>query len=771
MKKIILMLAAALTMSAWAANRTSSADGGDWYSPSSWESGLFPVAGDSALIGGTSKMTISAGETVTNTFFYLYRDSTGGAELELLSGSCVTNCSVRFGITSGTPSEDAVSRVVMNDGSSFVKEAGSGDGKGTEFTTYAGNEFIQKGGLVMSDVNESFSSRALYDQQGGTNSASIVQISAATFDPETFTSYHLHRGAYLDVASFMVSGGTAILEGDWNTSARPGRGKTQFYSGGVNDSFGRILFRNVTNEIANGVYIGTHSSQTRNNPTGIVDFVDSEIRFNSATLSIATKNGVNGRGIVRFDNSRALVPAGITLLDVDALTVRNGRTASLVVSNKANLALMSSSFGGNPWTCTDADFFAWQAGGGASIGFTMYPGADVLVENGTMRVGDRFYFGGGTLRIGRNGKFACYRSYSTATTTAKTVGSGEIILEDGGELYVHSGDFSIGPLFNNAGAAPNVCDQTFRMRGGTMTLPAGMMKLGVSGNTTRFELSGGTMPTNAILLCMASGSVEISFKGSSYAADISAIGTNSTSSLVSDDMMLEFVLDKSTQHIRPVNMSGANNGGRYAPRRCGNLRVKLDGGILVTDRDEFPIMTTSHNNSTFTAFGGAGDFVSLPDPALWEEVLSSNSRTCSVRLVSTDLAADWNEGVVTMPAPMAMGSLCLQNVSTNNMREMMIAMSLNAPDGSSLGADALTALKDGLVAAGYTNSICDVASPYNLTAVVPADAIGSGNRRFAWDFTETKGIKTIGAVVTNAVLTEVAFKPHLVKSGLRIIFR
>lgn len=770
MNKLAFGLSLALTSLAFSAKAVSStASGGDWWSPDSWNGGVPPVAGGSADILGSATMTVKAGDVVTNTFLWIYRDASGGAQMVLESGACVTNCRTRVGVTSGTPKEGCVARLVINDGASFVKEAGSGDGKGTEFTTYEGSEIIQKGGLVWSDVNESFSSRGFYDQQGGTNSANIIQIANATYDPETFTTYHLHQGAYLDMPSFMVSAGTAILQGDWNKTGQVGRGLTQFYAGGVGNSNGRILFLSVTNTLSSGLYVGTHSSQVRQNPTGVVDFVNAEMTF-AKSPSVATSNGQNGRGVLRFDNSRIWAKAGIDLLDNTAFTARGGRTAYLAVTNGANVATMAAAFTGNPWTCSDADFFAWQAGQGASVGSYFYPGSEVLVENGTYRVSDRIFFGGGKVRIGNKGKMACYRFYSTASTTAKTVDSGEIIVEDGGEFYVHASDFCFGPP-NQAAMGPYVGDQTFRLRGGRVTLPSGMIKLGASENTTRFEVSGGTLDPNTVFFYNVPGSVEVAFKGSSYTADISGVYTNKTGGFVKDDVLLEFTLDKSPNHIQAVNYSGSNAGGTYTPRRCGNLRVKLDGGILVTDRDQFTLLTTSHKNSTFNDFGGAGDFLSLPDANLWEEVLSSNSRTCSVQLVAATCAAKWDEDAIALAKPLPMGSVELSNVSTNKMKELCVGLSVKAADGSALGDDALAALKDNLVAAGYTNSVCEAGAAYNLTAVIPPDAIGNGNRRFVWDFTETKGIKTIDTVVTNALVTALSFRSCPLHTGMTLIFR
>ena len=762
MKKCVIVAAiAALVTLCHAAAITSTAEGGDWNSPDSWAGESSPTAGDTANILGSATMTVSAGETVTNVFILLYRDASGGAQLNIASGACVTNCRVRFGVASGTPAENATSRVVLEPGGLFVKDSSS-----NEFTTYAGNVFEQRGGLVQSDVNESFSAESLYDQKGGTNRASIIQISAATFAPETFTNYYLHSGARLDIGSFMVSGGTALMEGDWNTTASPGeRGATQFYAGGVGDSFGRLLFSGVTNEISTALYAGCHSSQTRQNPTGVVDIVNSEIVLAAAPI-LASSKGTNGQGVMRLDNSRLQSYATFALLDASAMTALNGRTASLVVLNNSNLAVVSKGFSGDPWTSSDDDFFSQTD----SVGFYVYPGSDVFIGDGTMRVRDRIFFAGGRVRIGRGGRLACNRFYSTAPTTQKTVGSGELVIEDGGELYVKQGDFCFGPP-NNASMGPYVCDQTLRLKGGTITLPTGYVKLGATGNTTRLEVSGGTLPSKTVLWYMVPGSVEVAFKGSAYTADISGVHTNTAGGFTSNDVLLEFTLDKSPQHIRAVNMSGSNGGGTYTPRRCGNLRVKLDGGILFTDRDEFALLTTSHNNSTFNDYGGAGDFVSLPDATLWEEVLSSNSRTCSVRLASTELATSWEDGSLVLPEAMPMGSIQLSGISTNYMGELKVSMSVTAADGSALGADALASLKDGLVAAGYSNSTCSVGAQYNLTAAVPADAIGDGDRRFVWDFTETKGIKTVNTVVTNAVLSAVSFNAQPRYKGFQIIFR
>ena len=106
-------------------------------------------------------------------------------------------------------------------------------------------------------------------------------------------------------------------------------------------------------------------------------------------------------------------------------------------------------------------------------------------------------------------------------------------------------------------------------------------------------------------------------------------------------------------------------------------------------------------------------------------------------------------------AAVPMGHVTVGNVATNLLVELIVRLRATAADGSAITPESLAALASDLVGAGYTNSAAETSGIYNLKVSIPQEYVVPGNAFFAWDFTRTAGVKTVGTVTTNALVNAV----------------
>ena len=738
---------------AQAASYSSVAAGGDWYSPETWGGSGCPQSGDSANITAGSTVTISTGEVVTNVSIFVFRDGESAATLRLQSGASITNGRITVGHmgTGRTALDTAIALLEMEDGARIVKDANDG----TAFEVRDFGELRQLGGTI-SAKSITVSGLGFFDQRAGvaTFTGSLSASSAA--NPRTGkVCYRLGKSAELVTPTVNGQAGIVELLGACHPDT------TKFYAGGVNYADGCVAFRDFTNTIAN---VGAaYASVTRLAPSGTVAFADSAVTLTSANFS-----GVNNAGArvgLRADNSRVRFVNSLTTLST-ADPAEDGRTARVSFSNSADVAVMALTYPGDVFADSDDDFVGYYRSTSptpASVNAWFYGKTAVsIVDNSRLRVSDRVFLGcGASLEVADGGRVVCNRlvNYDNTNDGASPYVTKVRVRDDG--LIRSYGDFCLG--YKYAGL-------DFEMSGGSIYPGGRIVQIGnMNGaNVAKFTIRGGTVSNTPVLNIMESGMAELRFVGAEWSGDFSAITTNCSGSAVchGDSALIEYVLTRKAPHIRCVDLKNSYLNTRYEAKRLGDLRVRLDGGVLMTAAESFDLLSSAK------AFAPAEDYRSKPDASLWTVTTSEDSKTSGVALAdATFAAADWEKDERTLAEPLPMGSFALSGVKTDNLKEYQVGLALKAADGGAIAAEKLAELKDGLVAAGYTNSVCDAAATYNLTVAVPADSVSAGAQRFVWDFTETKGIRTVDSVTTNALVSAVKVFAKPLHPGLMIILR
>jgi hypothetical protein len=197
-------------------------------------------------------------------------------------------------------------------------------------------------------------------------------------------------------------------------------------------------------------------------------------------------------------------------------------------------------------------------------------------------------------------------------------------------------------------------------------------------------------------------------------------------------------------HLSPLRLGSSGY-------RCGHLRVRLDGGVLLSATNAFVVM--KKRSGTFT---DTRNYLSLPDTSLWATSLVSGATEATIALTGkqADLAMHGQQSATFGAVPM--GYVAVGNLTTNLLIELVVRLRATAADGSALTTEGLNALVGGLVGAGYTNSAAEASGIYNLKVAVPQESVVPGGACFAWDFTRTAGIKSVGVVTTNALVSAVS---------------
>jgi len=217
---------------------------------------------------------------------------------------------------------------------------------------------------------------------------------------------------------------------------------------------------------------------------------------------------------------------------------------------------------------------------------------------------------------------------------------------------------------------------------------------------------------------------------------------------------LEYILDKSDEHIAPINF--------YWDRayRCGHLCIGLDGGVMLSKDNSFRLMNWNSSTSA-----GYGDYLSKPDPNMWTETLTTaNPAHDDITLANGYKMGnlDFDGTTSAQFAEQSMGHVTVENISKRKLVNLVMRMAVTEKDKN------LSEIVDDLVDAGYTNSIAETSGIYNLKVAIPAeyvvDSSDVATSYFAWDFTDT----TSGT--TNATVTAIEVqKENLPPVGTLII--
>lgn len=184
--------------------------------------------------------------------------------------------------------------------------------------------------------------------------------------------------------------------------------------------------------------------------------------------------------------------------------------------------------------------------------------------------------------------------------------------------------------------------------------------------------------------------------------------------------------------------------------RCGHLRARLDGGVLLTATNAWTVMRKENGT-----FNDTRNYLSVPDANLWDTLLTEDAKESVLALTGkqAELAVRGTSAALFAPTPM--GHVTVGGAVTNFLIDLVFRLRVKAADGSALVSEAVVALADELVAAGYTNSAAETSGSYNLKVAVPRERVTPGDLFFVWDFTRTEGVKSVGIVTTNALVDAV----------------
>ena len=748
-----VLMAMLMAGAARAATYSSAAAGGDWYSSETWGGSGCPQSGDTVNITAGSTVTISAGEVVTNVAIFIFREGERAATLSLQSGASITNGRITVGHmgTGRTAVDTAIALLEVDDGARIIKDANDN----SQFEIKDFGELRQLGGTI-SAKSITVSGLGFFDQRAGVATFTTSLTASSAADPRTGkVCYRLGKSAELVTPAVYGQAGVVELLGESHPDT------TKFYAGNVNYADGCVAFRDFTNTIAN--VSAAYASATRLAPSGTVAFVDSAVTLTSANLSGSTYAGAHVG--LRADNSQVrFVNDLITLSSSDP--AEDGRTAQVSISNSADVAIMASTYPRDAFADSDDDFIGYYRNvkpPPVSVNARFYGKTAVsVVGKSRLRVLDRIFLGcGASLEVADAGRVICNRLVddNNANGGASPYVT-KVRVRDGGLLRSY-GDFCLG--YKYAGL-------DFEMSGGSIYPGGRIVQIGNANgaNVAKFTISGGTVSNTPILNIMESGMAELRFVGAEWSGDFSAITTNWPGSAAchGDSALIEYVLTRKAPHIRCVDLKNNYLNTRYEAKRIGDLRVRLDGGVLMTAAESFDLLSSAKT------FSPAEDYRSKPDASLWTVTTSADSKTSGVALADATFAvANWEMDEHILAEPLPMGSFALDGVRTRSLKEYHIGLALRAADGGTIAAEKLEELKDGLVVAGYTNSVCDAAAAYNLTVAVPADGVSAGAQRFVWDFTETKSIRTVDSVTTNALVSAVKVFANTLNPGLIIILK
>ena len=419
----------------------------------------------------------------------------------------------------------------------------------------------------------------------------------------------------------------------------------------------------------------------------------------------------------------------------------NNSWHELVITNDADVIASSTVYDDESckwWELSDAEA-AEKANYYVRVGT-----GELRVEGGRLAAdvqmcpGGRLVVNGGKL-VARN-----ISSYNGMSSQNYVVGPGCDLFFNGGEIllpYYKSGTPSIGTfLLGDITAGSNyrhsrIFPFVVHHNGSNISMPEGngVITFGrwdSHPGTARWEYRSGGFSDNIYMYTQISNVMEVVKIGSAQSPRIRYIDAEAKWGAF-NKAVCEFVFDKSTEHISPWIFTDEKG------RRFGSLRITLDGGVMVTKKDTFDLITLE--NGTLNSSNKSG-YYDLPDERLWTECLSDDAKTSQVKLSSALGSAPATGGLFTLTAPAAMGSVSMTGVRAGgSLVESYIDLALQDASGLPLSEESMSGLCTAMIEAGYTNSTVLAEDSYSIRVAVPADALQSGDLRFVWDFTKRPG--------------------------------
>jgi len=668
---------------------------GEWSVTNNWPGGNLPAPADYVYVPPSRTAVVDAGTTTTVTRIYVENSSLGAGNLRL-DGGALTNVAILSVGTSASATHTGRLEIVRGfcqstpTGYLTVGDYGRVEMTGGEIS----NAYVYLGG-----------SSGRFTQDGGTNRVTALYVGYNGFG----SGQYFLNGGLLDSPSVTIGAGNYGQKGYMEMNGGALSPLVSFAIPQNTLNTGELVLNHVTNAIST-LAIAGGGNGTRHSYTGSVTMTGCDIALTALGMGDHLSNCcarllIDG-GRLWYKNSPAL--PGVWGNQA-ILTLTNG--ATLLISSTEDIALS------------------------ANRNLTVGNGGELRIHGGTVRIQDRlFMYDGGKIEM-TDGVLTPARVYSgggSLTTPFTFYMKGGLFNPPPNQCY-------IGGDGNQLPVAQSQIPVTFIQTGGVVSNTAVVLSLASTNAVSRYEISGGALAPNLTFQINVPGVSELCVKGSAPDLTMSYINDQNARSF-----LLECVLDKSLGHLAPMRFTSS------AGYRCGHLRARLDGGVLLSATDTFTVMKKL--SGTFTA---ARNYLSVPDAGLWTTSLVAGATESAITLAGKQAELVMHGTQSASFAAVPMGHVTVGNVATNFLVELIIRLRATAADGSELAPESLAVLASDLVGAGYTNSAAETSGIYNLKVSIPQEYVVPGNAFFAWDFTRTAGVKMIGTVTTNALVNAV----------------
>ena len=586
---------------------------------------------------------------------------------------------------------------------------------------------VTAGGLT-SYGNESWniSDGGLFLMSGGSlviDASTGLGLPAGSSDAVRF---RMSGGALVTVKSGVnLNGGTFEVNGG-------SFGKTmRFNIPGSAGGNGRLLFKDVKMAPQfKYFYLGCNDTGTLSGATGTVAVVNATVAFTNCydVYRFPDQGMANCSATIDVDGGRAWFPnytsTKPSLKLSNASDADNGSRILLDIRNKSTVLV-----GGAFDAAAFADDTIWDSFAPSKINYNdlyIYNGATVRVSGGsTLKVKRQLYGGPGGRLVIDGGTVECWY-LGTACLKSAYYSTPYVIDMKGGVLCSLDNSaqnptpLRIGGDSYNTENNGNMPPVVFTQTGGVVSNASKVVAIGEMSahNVVRAVIAGGSFGPGTTVSA-GSAFTELRFKGSAYDGQLAILSAKNA--------LVEYVLDKSPAHIKKVYVSGQK---AYV---TGNLRVALDGGVLLTEETSFLLLEKKSGTGRDLTYNDTQAYDSRPDGVLWTAALDAAKLKVTATMSEPIGTVAANESSLALPQAVSRGSVALTGLKTGE--DLKVAMKVRTAAGGEPTAGELESLVAGLVQAGYTNSTAASSSEYNLTAVIPGEFVTSSSERFAWDFT------------------------------------
>ncbi len=625
---------------------------------------------------------------------------------------------------------------------------------------HAGGTVGDSATVALFNDNTSF-----WDMTGGTNT--VAKFTTSVIRDMEYVCARL-RGGYFNPVQVVHEGRCISVESGCELGPA-----TNWQVPQDSSDSSALTFNGITNcfSSANRLYIGTGGNYTRHSTTGHLAIVDSQITFTNA-LDFVNTTRMNAESRLSITNSRVWHNRNFELFTSQNDT---GSTAGIDVGPGSEFVVAgvaAASGHDDIWETTDSELYA-----STSINLSIGDGAYMHIDGGTVRVADRLSpCGGGTIVLD-SGDLRMKRLFTYPGSLVRPAR----VEVNGGRFICEQSRMYLGRDANKSDAYNmNMPSIDFVQTGGVVSNAYAEIELGgVSTNgTVRYEISGGELGVNTYFIILTNGVAEVAKKGSSAKTMITGFDVGETTG-AQNDFLLEYIFDSSMEHIIPWTFIDGNKG-----VRCGNLRLRLDGGAMMSSNTTFNLMVLDPYwtgteefkfYGTFLKFNNSSEktqnFRTLPDASLWSVGLSDDAYTVYATLADPLATFSGTSGTLDLSSsPQPMGSVEVGGLSSS-LRSWTAQLKVAAADGTALSETELESLADDLCEAGYTNSYASASSEYNLVVEMTPDMLPTGTGRFVWDFTRTESARTADSVTTNAVVLAISTEGLAISPGTFILFR